>query len=77
MKSYSESYLLTMRVPVKLREKIVEDIELEGDFTSISQWMQAAAREFLESRENKRSLRGGGGSTIIKPSLKPFPREFF
>ena len=63
--------MLTMRIPLGLKNRIRDDIELEGDYSSMGAWMQAAAREYLEIREQKRNLRGGG-SLIVKPSLKPF-----
>lgn len=54
--------MLTMRIPLGLKNRIRDDIELEGDYSSMGAWMQAAAREYLEIREQKRNLRGGGVS---------------
>ena len=52
--------MIAMRFPVALRDKIIADIDESGDFRSLTEWMQCAAREYLKIRENEKILRGGG-----------------
>ena len=49
------SVVFTLRVPLGLMEQIDDDMEASGDYNSRSQWFQAAAREYLVSRNATRA----------------------
>lgn len=50
----NKSKTITMRFPAKLVERITKDIEDTGDFRTLTEWMQMAAREYLKKREDER-----------------------
>ena len=52
---------MSIRVPLGLKNQIIEDMQTVGDFDSMTAWLQAAAREFLKSRKDEREHLGGGG----------------
>ena len=64
----NETKLLTMRFPVPIVDRIIQDIEESGEFRSLTDWMLTATRFFLREREKERL--GGGGPVTFKPSLK-------
>ena len=45
------SVTFTLRLPYGLMESIKKDVEETGDFTSISQWLNSACREYLAKRK--------------------------
>ena len=59
----NETKLLTMRFPVPIVDKIIQDIEESGEFRSLPDWMLTATRFCLRERE-KEHLGGGGSSNL-------------
>lgn len=53
----NETVMLSMRFPKPMRDRIIKDIEETGDFSTITQWIQTAAREYLKIRETERANR--------------------
>jgi len=45
------SVTFTVRLPYGLMESIKKDIADTGDFTSVSQWLNSACREYLAKRK--------------------------
>lgn len=64
----NSSKLITVRFPVALADRIVQDVKETGDFRTVTEWLQCATREYLKIREKERS--GGGGPIIVEPRLK-------
>lgn len=50
-----EKQVIILRVPKKLKDQIIDDIQETGDFDTITAWMMAAAREFLKTRKEDQS----------------------
>lgn len=60
---HRDSVVMTIRIPVRMRDQIVSDIETVGDYNSMNQWIQQAIREFYLRRVDMRKRLEGGGGT--------------
>lgn len=45
------SVTFTIRVPIGLMDQVRTDVESSGEFGSVSQWVVAAMREYLQQRK--------------------------
>lgn len=50
----NQSNVYSIRLPLGLQEQIVDDMQTIGDFSTLTSWLQAAAREFLKMRKDER-----------------------
>ena len=50
------SVTFTGRLPYGLMESIKKDTEDTGDFTSVSQWLNSACREYLAKRKRDNAV---------------------
>ena len=50
---------MSMRIPVGLRDQMIEDMEVSNDYNNLNQWIQQAIREFLLKRKSQRQDQGG------------------
>lgn len=64
----SERTMISLRLPPRLYAAVKEDVELVGDFPSVSAWIQQAMREFYSSRA---SLRESRRERCSRPNLLP------
>ena len=71
---HRDSVIMTIRIPVGMRDRIVEDIETQGDYNSMNQWIQQAIREFMAKRAELRARMGGGGERAI-PSVRSLSHD--
>lgn len=62
----NQNQVMSIRIPLGLKNQIIEDMQTVGDFDSMTAWLQAAAREFLKSRKDEREHLGGGGIATKK-----------
>jgi Arc/MetJ-type ribon-helix-helix transcriptional regulator len=78
-KKVNERTMITLRLPLRLYNDVKEDVDLVGDFGSISAWIQQAMREFYASRTELRNSRRERCSrpNLLPPSshLVPFPAD--
>ena len=66
----NQNQVMSIRIPLGLKNQIIEDMQTVGDFDSMTAWLQAAAREFLKSRKDEREHLGGGGQPNKKGNAK-------
>lgn len=78
-KKVNERTMITLRLPMRLYADVKEDVELVGDFGSVSAWIQQAIREFYASRtelRNRRRERCSRPNLLPSSShLVPFPAD--
>ena len=51
LRTGGKTVVMSMRMPVGLRDQMIEDLETSGDYNNMNQWIQQAIREFLIKRK--------------------------
>ena len=54
LRTGGKTVVMSMRIPVGLRDQMIEDIEMSGDYNNMNQWIQQAIREFIVKRAEQR-----------------------
>lgn len=50
LRTGGKTVVMSMRIPVGLRDLMIEDLDAVGDYNNLNQWIQQAIREFLVKR---------------------------
>lgn len=54
LRTGNKTVVMSMRIPIGLRDQMIEDMETTGDFNNLNQWIQQAIREFIVKRKEQR-----------------------
>ena len=74
LRTGGKTVVMSMRIPVGLRDQMIEDMEVSGDYNNMNQWIQQAIREFLLKRKSQRQDQGGNRTRPWDPFSKDFSR---
>lgn len=59
LRTGNKTVIMSMRIPEGLRDQMIEDMEMSGDYSNMSQWVQQAIRDFLVKRRMQRQNKDG------------------